>query len=34
MKIAELKLKFAPKFKIDRMKAKGEENQDAKDEAM
>jgi hypothetical protein len=33
MKIAELKVKFAPKFKIDRMKAKGDENQDAKDDA-
>lgn len=33
LKIAELKVKFAPKFDIDRMKAKGDENQDAKDEA-
>ncbi len=33
MKIAELKVKFAPKFKIDRMGAKGDENQEAKDEA-
>ncbi len=32
-KIAELKLKFGPTFKIDRMKAKGDENQDAKDQA-
>lgn len=32
-KIAELKLKFGPKFKIDRMGAKAGENQDAKDEA-
>ena len=32
-KIAELKLKFGPKFKIDRMKAKSSENQDAKDAA-
>ena len=32
-KIAELKLKFGPTFKIDRMKAKGDENQDAKDKA-
>lgn len=32
-KIAELKLKFGPTFKIDRMKAKGSENQDAKDAA-
>ena len=33
LKIAELKLKFGPKFKKDRMGAKGDENQDAKDEA-
>lgn len=33
LKIAELKLKFAPKFDIDRMKAKGDENQDAKEDA-
>ncbi|RZJ29527.1 MAG: hypothetical protein EOO48_07280 [Flavobacterium sp.] len=33
LKIAELKLKWATKFKVDRMKAKGDENQDAKDEA-
>ncbi len=32
-KIAELKLKFGPKFKIDRMGAKAGENQDAKDAA-
>jgi len=32
-KIAELKLKFGPTFKVDRMKAKGDENQSAKDEA-
>jgi hypothetical protein len=32
-KIAGIKLKFAPKFKWDRMTAKGEENQDAKDKA-
>jgi ribosomal protein L17 len=32
-KIAEIKLKFAPKFKLDRMGAKGSENKDAKDEA-
>jgi Skp family chaperone for outer membrane proteins len=33
LKIAELKLKFGPKFKSDRMGAKGAENQEAKDEA-
>lgn len=33
MKIAELKLKFGPKFKADRMGAKSAENQKAKDEA-
>jgi len=33
LKIAELKLKWSSQFKIDRMKAKGDENQDAKDEA-
>ncbi len=33
MKIAELKLKFAPKFKWERMGAKASENQNAKDEA-
>lgn len=32
-KIAELKFKFGPKFKLDRSKAKGSENEDAKDEA-
>lgn len=32
-KIAALKLKFAPKFRWERMTAKGEENQDAKDKA-
>lgn len=32
-KIASLKLKFAPKFRWERMTAKGEENQDAKDKA-
>ena len=32
-KIAELKFKFGPRFKKDRMSAKGDENQDAKDEA-
>ncbi len=32
-KIATLKLKFAPKFKWERMTAKSDENQDAKDEA-
>ncbi len=32
-KIAELKLKFAPKFKIDRMGAKTKENENAKEEA-
>lgn len=32
-KIAGLKLKFAPTFKWERMTAKGEENQDAKDKA-
>jgi hypothetical protein len=32
-KIAELKFKFGPKFKIDRMSAKASENKDAKDEA-
>jgi len=32
-KIAELKLKFGPTFKVDRMKAKGDENQSAKDQA-
>ncbi len=32
-KIAELKLKFAPKFKIDRMGAKTKENETAKEEA-
>jgi len=32
-KIAELKFKFGPKFKIDRMGAKAGENKDAKDEA-
>ena len=30
MKIAELKIKFAPKFKLNRMGAKAEENADAK----
>lgn len=33
LKIANLKMKWAPQFKIDRMKAKGSENQDAKDAA-
>lgn len=33
MKIAGLKLKFAPMFKWERMTAKSEENQDAKDKA-
>jgi hypothetical protein len=33
MKIANLKMKFSPQFKLDRMSAKGSENQDAKDEA-
>jgi len=33
LKIAELKLKWATTFKVDRLKAKGDENQDAKDEA-
>lgn len=32
-KIAALKLEFAPKFKWERMTAKGDENQDAKDAA-
>jgi hypothetical protein len=32
-KIASLKLKFAPKFRWERMTAKGEENADAKDKA-
>jgi hypothetical protein len=32
-KIAELKLKFAPKFKVDRMGAKTRENENAKDAA-
>mgnify|MGYP006201262295 CR=1 FL=1 len=32
-KIANLKLKFAPKFKWDRMTAKGDENQEAKESA-
>ena len=32
-KIAALKLKFAPKFRWERMTAKGEENKDAKDKA-
>lgn len=32
-KIAGIKLKFAPKFRWERMTAKGEENQDAKDKA-
>ncbi len=32
-KIAELKIKFAPKFKIDRMGAKTKENENAKEEA-
>jgi len=32
-KIANLKLKFAPKFKWERMTAKGDENSDAKDAA-
>lgn len=32
-KIAGLKLKFAPKFRWERMTAKGEENQEAKDKA-
>lgn len=32
-KIAALKLEFAPKFKWERMTAKGEENQEAKEEA-
>ena len=32
-KIASLKLKFAPKFRWERMTAKGEENQNAKDKA-
>jgi len=32
-KIASLKLKFAPSFRWERMTAKGEENQDAKDKA-
>lgn len=32
-KIAELKLKFGPTFKVDRMKAKGDENSAAKDAA-
>jgi hypothetical protein len=33
LKIAELKVKWATTFKTDRLKAKGDENQDAKDEA-
>lgn len=33
LKIANLKMKWSPTFKIDRMKAKGDENQDAKDAA-
>ncbi|WP_294824548.1 hypothetical protein [uncultured Flavobacterium sp.] len=32
-KIANIKLKFAPKFRWERMTAKGEENKDAKDKA-
>ncbi|MCW4467443.1 hypothetical protein OGH69_00550 [Flavobacterium sp. MFBS3-15] len=32
-KIANIKLKFAPKFRWERLTAKGEENQDAKDKA-
>ena len=33
LKIANLKMKWSPTFKIDRMKAKGDENQEAKDAA-
>lgn len=33
LKIAELKVKWSTQFKLDRMKAKGDENQEAKDEA-
>jgi hypothetical protein len=33
MKIAEIKLKFAPMFKWDRLTAKGEENEEAKKSA-
>jgi transcription elongation factor Elf1 len=33
LKIAELKVKWATTFKADRLKAKGDENQEAKDEA-
>ena len=33
LKIAELKVKWATTFKVDRLKAKGDENQEAKDEA-